>query len=136
MGSFGDSLANGLYQQSIITQARPATFISFDVSGLAALCSEISFAEFFRLPRIEGSPYMEYEAVLVRLAAASCLSNSRVWRIRNDRDRFGILRFVLECGQLRERSHSRHGRDYCRLSGPIPRRGRSAGGNSRTMSLN
>jgi amino acid permease len=38
--------------------AGPATFLSFVVSGLAALCSGISFAEFSgRLPRIEGSTY-------------------------------------------------------------------------------
>ena len=38
--------------------AGPATFLSFAVSGLAALCSGISFAEFSgRLPRIEGSTY-------------------------------------------------------------------------------
>ncbi len=38
--------------------AGPATFMSFLVSGLAALCSGISFAEFSgRLPRIEGSTY-------------------------------------------------------------------------------
>lgn len=38
--------------------AGPATFLSFVVSGLAALCSGISFAEFSgKLPRIEGSTY-------------------------------------------------------------------------------
>ena len=38
--------------------AGPATFVSFAISGLAALCSGISFAEFSaRLPRIEGSTY-------------------------------------------------------------------------------
>jgi len=38
--------------------AGPATFLSFLVSGMAALCSGISFAEFSgRLPRIEGSTY-------------------------------------------------------------------------------
>eukprot|EP00536_Pseudo-nitzschia_multiseries_P016138 jgi/Psemu1/328140/estExt_fgenesh1_pg.C_10280001 len=58
--------------------AGPATFLSFAVSGLAALCSGISFAEFAgRLPRIEGSTYTyayvsmgEYAAVL----AAACLT--------------------------------------------------------------
>jgi amino acid permease len=38
--------------------AGPATFLSFVVSGFAAFCSGISFAEFSgRLPRIEGSTY-------------------------------------------------------------------------------
>lgn len=38
--------------------AGPATFLSFSVSGLAALCSGISFAEFSgRLPRVDGSSY-------------------------------------------------------------------------------
>eukprot|EP00537_Pseudo-nitzschia_pungens_P004964 CAMPEP_0172363036 /NCGR_PEP_ID=MMETSP1060-20121228/6503_1 /TAXON_ID=37318 /ORGANISM="Pseudo-nitzschia pungens, Strain cf. cingulata" /LENGTH=732 /DNA_ID=CAMNT_0013085685 /DNA_START=403 /DNA_END=2601 /DNA_ORIENTATION=+ len=58
--------------------AGPATFLSFAISGLAALCSGISFAEFSgRLPRIEGSTYTyayvsmgEYAAVL----AAACLT--------------------------------------------------------------
>ena len=58
--------------------AGPATFISFIISGCAALCSGISFAEWSaRLPRIEGSTYTyayvsmgEYAAVL----AAACLT--------------------------------------------------------------
>jgi APA family basic amino acid/polyamine antiporter len=58
--------------------AGPATFISFIISGCAALFSGISFAEWSaRLPRIEGSTYTyayvsmgEYAAVL----AASCLT--------------------------------------------------------------